>query len=513
MNMGHGLTAKMKRIDATIALSIFSAFLMGLATAPISFWWLAWVALAPLWVITVKTRSMKPAIVWGIVYHGFALHWITGLHPLMWLGVSWIASVSIVAFAWAFITLWGAICTGVWAWGLARIQQNAILRVIAGTAFWCGLELVRQWSALDWTSLAYTQSPHNLIILHLGRISGALTVTAAIVAVNGLIAEAWLARSKRLITSANTLCGGAIALLIILHLIGLRLYQTSIVQSPETKLTAGIIQGNVPTRQKLFSEGLKKALDGYSAGYRSLVAQDVDFVVTPEGALPFLWQGENLRNSVTQAILEKRVLALIGTFVPEGTRYTQSLIAIAPDGSTIARYNKIKLVPLGEYLPFEKLLGGFIGRLSPIETFLIPGDFKQQFETPFGRIAIGICFDSAFSEVFRRQVADQAQFLITASNLDPYSTVLMAQHEAHDIIRAIETDRWAVRVTNTGYSGIVDPHGQVKWRSRNNLYEVHVDTIYRQQSQTLYVKWGDWLTPTLLGTSTVLLFLVSRNQR
>ncbi|MBE9009437.1 apolipoprotein N-acyltransferase [Pseudanabaenaceae cyanobacterium LEGE 13415] len=488
------------------AIAIFSALCMGLATAPISFWWLAWFALAPLWVITVKTRSPKTAIFWGIVYHGFALHWITGLHPLMWLGVSWIASVSIVAFAWSFITLYGAFCTWIWAWALAKIPNNAIMRVIAGTAFWSGLELVRQWGALDWTSLAYTQSPSNLVILHLGRISGALTVTAAIVAVNGLIAEAWMARSQKWM-------GSAIATFIILHLIGFGLYQSAIAQTPEARLTAGIIQGNVPTRQKLFSEGLRQAFNGYSSGYRSLANQGVDFVVTPEGALPILWQGENLRNLVTQAIQEKRVLALIGTFVPEGTRYTQSLIAVAPDGSTIARYNKIKLVPLGEYLPFEKVLGGLIGRLSPIESFMVPGNFDQTFETPLGRIAIGICFDSAFSEVFRRQVANNAQFLITASNLDPYSTVLMAQHEAHDIIRSIETDRWAVRVTNTGYSGIVDPHGRVKWRSTNNQYQIHADTIYRQQSQTLYVKWGDWLTPTLLGMTAVLLFFVSRNQR
>lgn len=494
-----------KLLNRPGAIAILSALLMALSPAPISFWWLAWFALAPLWVITVKTKSSKPAIFWGIVYHGFALHWITGLHPLMWLGLSWITSVSIVAFAWSFITLWGAFLAGIWAWGLARIPNKPIVRVIAGTALWSGLELVRQWSALDWTSLAYTQSPSNLIILHLGRISGALTVTAAIVAVNGLIAEAWIARSQRLIASA-------VGISVILHLIGFGLYQSAIAQSPEARLTAGIIQGNVPTRQKLFANGLRQAFDGYSSGYRSLADQGVDFVVTPEGALPVLWQGENRRNSVTQAIQEKRVLALLGTFVPEGTRYTQSLIAVVPDGSTIARYNKIKLVPLGEYLPFEKILGGLIGRLSPIDTFMIPGSFNQQFETPIGRIAIGICFDSAFSEVFRKQVANGARFLITASNLDPYSTVLMAQHEAHDIIRSIETDRWAVRATNTGYSGIVDPHGRVKWRSQNNQYQIHADTIYRQQSQTLYVRWGDWLTP-MLGMSAVLLLFISRNQR
>ncbi|MCU0547904.1 MAG: apolipoprotein N-acyltransferase [Leptolyngbya sp. Prado105] len=486
------------KLKTALGIALFSAVLMGLAPAPTGVWGLAWVALAPLWVVTIKTRSSKPAIVWGIVYHGFALHWITGLHPLMWLGIPWIASVAIVAVAWAFITLWGVICVAAWAWGL-RLVKSPIVRILIGVALWCGSEMVRQWSALDWTSLAYTQSPGNLVILHLSRISGALTVTAAIVLVNGLLAEAWLAKEKRF---------GAIALMsfVVLHLIGFGFYQSAITQNPEVKLTAGIVQGNVPTRIKLFAEGLKKALDGYSSGYRSLSDQNVDFVVMPEGALPFLWQAPNLTNSVNLAISEKKTLAFVGTFFPEGRRYTQSLIAIS-DGKTIARYNKIKLVPLGEYMPFEEVLG----RLSPIQSSMTPGDFNQQFETALGRIAIGICFDSAFSEVFRRQVARGAQFLITASNLDPYSTVLMAQHEAHDVIRSIETDRWAVRVTNTGYSGIVNPHGQVKWRSTPNQYQIHADTIYRQQTETLYVKWGNWLTPVLLGTAILLLF-ISRNQ-
>lgn len=486
------------KLRMAFIVAIFSALLMGFAPAPIGLWGLAWVALAPLWVVMVKTRSRKPAILWGIVYHGFALHWITGLHPLMWLGVPWIASVAIVAFAWAFITLWGALCVGLWAWGV-RTVKAPIARILTGVALWSGLEMVRQWSALDWTSLAYTQSPGNLVVLHLGRISGTLTVTAAIVLVNGLIAEAWLAKEKKL--------GGiAIVTCLILHLIGFGFYQSAIAQNPEAKVTAGIVQGNVPTRIKLFAEGLKKALEGYSSGYRAL-SEKVDFVVMPEGALPFLWQEPNLKNLVNLAISEKKTLAFVGTFYPEGKRYTQSLIAVS-DGRTIARYNKIKLVPLGEYMPFEEVLG----RLSPIPSAMSPGDFNQQFETPLGRIAVGICFDSAFSEVFRRQVAKGAQFLITASNLDPYSTVLMAQHEAHDVIRSIETDRWAVRVTNTGYSGIVDPHGHVKWRSSPNQYQIHADTIYRQQTQTLYVKWGDWLTPVLLGASA-LLFFVSRNQR
>ncbi len=73
-----------------------------------------------------------------------------------------------------------------------------------------------------------------------------------------------------------------------------------------------------------------------------------------------------------------------------------------------------------------------------------------------------------------------------------------AQHHAQDVMRAIENDRWAVRATNTGYSGIVDPHGRTIWLSEINTYETYTTTIYRRKSQTLYVKWGDWLTPILL---------------
>jgi len=72
-----------------------------------------------------------------------------------------------------------------------------------------------------------------------------------------------------------------------------------------------------------------------------------------------------------------------------------------------------------------------------------------------------------------------------------------AQHHAQDVMRAIESDRWAV-ATNTGYSGIIDPTQNRVAISRLNTYE-HKATIYRQQTQTLYVQ--DWLTPLLvLGT-------------
>jgi apolipoprotein N-acyltransferase len=179
-------------------------------------------------------------------------------------------------------------------------------------------------------------------------------------------------------------------------------------------------------------------------------------------------------------------------------------------GQIRSQYNKVKLVPLGESLPFEPLLGQFIGRLSPIQSYLQPGLASQRFESGLGLAAVGICYESAFGELFRQQVQRGAEFLLTASNLDPYSTVLMAQHEAHDVMRAIETDRWMARATNTGYSGLIDPHGQMHWRSQPHRFEVHADRLYRRRTQTLYVRYGNWLTPVLLAGSVAWLWRVPR---
>ncbi|PSB23860.1 apolipoprotein N-acyltransferase [Stenomitos frigidus] len=567
-----------------LTIAVGSGLLMGLAPAPLNLFPLAWVALAPLWVLiterSIKGKWMTPvllALAWGIGYHGLALSWITGLHPLTWLGVPWLASIAIVLFCWGFITLWGAALVIVWAWLLQQLEGfsnegqaiehkppfcllhplaldlhrfplpfASLRRVLVGTALWCGLEWFWSLGPLGWTSLAYTQSPGNLALLHLGQLSGTSGVTAAIVAVNGLLAEVWMSyqlsavsrqplttqTSKLSSTTQNsklssvaapsttqnsklkavTLLSFAAILLIAVHLLGYALYARSLSSTNGAALKVGIIQGNVPTRIKLGSEGIQKATKGYTNGYETLVAEGVDAVLTPEGALPFLWNESNrLRSPLYQAVLERGTLLWLGTFTAQNGGIARSLVAIASDGTTASRYDKIKLVPLGEYIPFQNLLGGMISILSPITENGQPGAFRQQFETPFGRAIASICYDSAFPEVFRSQAAAGGQFILTASNLDPYSEVLMAQHQAQDIMRAIETDRWAVRATNTGYSGFVTPHGHVEWRSQPHTYQTHVATIFRRQTQTLYVRWGDWLTPLLVSLGAIMV-LFSRQR-
>ena len=590
------------------AIAFFSGILMALTTAPVNAWLLAWVALAPLWVLVVSYQKPKieqqkqkflflpsflnihplhlvqcswpnfllPSL-WGIGYHGLALSWIMGIHPMTWLGVPWWPSLAIALFCWAFITLWGAALVAVWAWlfvilnsltlpeknpililnspplqgeagggssdlilnspplqrvagggssdlilnspPLQRVasggkaQFSALTRVLIGTALWCALESIWSTGSLWWTSLSYTQSPHNLAILHLGQLSGPSAVTAAIVAVNGLIAEAWLAgisqkqevRRKKWIPYIlpASLC-------LVLHIAGWSLYNRPLNQETATALKIGIIQGNIPNEIKFDAGGWRRALEGYTTGYKQLADRKVDAVLIPETALPFIWTNEYQRSTLSfyQAILDRGVVAWVGGFGQQENSITNSLLAIDRTGEIVGRYDKLKLVPLGEYIPFYEILGGIINRLSPLDAHLVAGNSKQLFDTPFGRAIVGICYDSAFAENFRYQAANGGEFMLTASNNAHYKPPMLDQHHALDVMRAIETDRWAVMATNTGYSAFVNPRGETVWKSGINTYEVRDATIYRRQTRTLYVRWGDWLTPLLLVLAGLMRFIV-----
>ncbi|MEA5550052.1 apolipoprotein N-acyltransferase [Anabaena cylindrica UHCC 0172] len=494
-------------------LSLISGLLMGVTVAPVGAWFLAWVALAPLWVLVVKytKNTIPPAFLWAIAYHGVALSWITGIYPMDWLGVPALPALAITLFCWSFISLWGGILVSIWAVLMVRLdKQKPWLRVLVGTGLWCALESLWSASPLWWSSLAYTQSPHNLVILHLGQLSGTSTVTAVIVAVNGLVAEAWIyyekltqrrkgAKEERNFREGfvNRYLFAAFSLLMITHFIGFIIYNQPIDKLSKQALKIGVVQGNIPNKIKLLPEGFNRAITGYTEGYLELANQGVNGVLTPEGALP-IYESNFSNTPLVAAIREKAVVAWIGAFGKRGKSYTNSLFTVFGNGEVTSRYDKSKLVPLGEYIPFEQILGALVQRLSPLDEHQVHGSPNQVFDTPFGRAIVGICYESAFPEIFRRQALKGGQFILSSSNDAHYTSAMSDQHHAQDIMRAIETDRWAVRATNTGYSAFVDPHGRTLWKSGYNTYETHAETIYRRQTQTLYVRWGDWLMPLLL---------------
>ena len=496
------------------SIALLSGILMGLTPAPVNAWYFAWIALAPLWILIRQQKSIKQiamfAVAWGIGYYGLALFWITGVHPMTWMGVPWLASLSIAIFCWVFITLWGVALVVSWAILLKLIDRKLnyknlstrLIRVLVGATLWCVLETLWSYGPLWWSTIAYSQSPDNLIILQLSKLSGINTIVALIVIVNGLLAEAILYWQKSVNLRTKLLFSiSPLIILIASHLGGYYLYQIPVSKNNLAPLKVGIIQGNIPNEIKLYSEGWRRAIAGYTSGYQRLAKQGVDVVLTPEGALPFYWDDILDGSSFYRAVIKEGVTAWVGAWQRNENSYHTSIFTLTGEGKTYSRYDKYKLVPLGEYIPFESVLGEFINRLSPLEARLSPGKAEQIFNTPFGRAIVAICYESAFPQVFWRQTKAGGEFIITASNNAHYSTAMPAQHHAQDVMRAIESDRWAARATNTGYSAIVDPHGNPLWISEMDEYVIHAQTIYRRQNKTPYVRWGDWLTPLLIFIS------------
>lgn len=505
---------KLKLQTITYSLiALLGGVLMGLTPAPVGAFPLAWVAFIPLWLLAINSPvklTIWYGMLWAFAYHGLAIFWITGVHPMTWLGVPWLASLAIAIFCWLAIVAWGLVFITVWA-VLFKVLTRGIkpnlltqcYRVLVGVALWCGLEALWSFSPLWWSSLSYTQSPNNLWILQLLKVSGSTTVTAIIVAFNGFLGEFIQAQfvQRQRLGSSRGLLGIALSLLIVLHGVGAIIYNRPLNDTNPFKV--GIIQGNIPNTIKLFTDGKQRAMMNYTRGYEKLASQGVDAVLLPETALPF-FISQIPETAFFQALLNKGVLAWIGAYGtspenPDSLDYTNSVFTLAGDGEVLSRYDKVKLVPLGEYIPFESVLGAVINRLSPLNAAMIPGTRSQTFDTPFGRAIVGICYESAFPELFLRQAQRGGEFILTASNNAHYSETMPAQHHAQDVLRAVESDRWAIRATNTGYSGIVDPHGRTLWLSGINTYEVHAETVYPRQTRTLYVRWGDWLVWLLLG--------------
>ena len=514
-------------------LTVFmGGLMMGLAMAPTAAFYLAWLALVPLWLFILNTQKRPfpaqlrqtaiAAILWEMGYYGLSLFWITGIHPMTWMGVPWLASLAIALGCWFLITLFGVGLVLCWAWGLVlwdswpqqfRAKRQTIFgealtissRLLWGMTLWCGLEALGSAGPLWWNSLAASQSPHNLLILQWGQFSGFSTVTAAIALVNGLIAEIIFFCRYHQVTprQLGLVSSLPVSIFLSLHFLGFWLYQQPLGDDPQQAIKVGIIQGNIPNEIKLYPQGLQRAIAGYTEGYQKLAQMGAEVVLTPEGALPYFWEDIVKSSAFYQAILDTKIPVWLGAYGIRNDAYTNSLFAVTGAGKLSGRYDKVKLVPLGEYIPFSALLGKIINRLSPLKGELTAGNSQQIFQTSFGQAIVSICYESAFPERLRDQARRGGEFILSSANNAHYSRTMPAQHHALDVMRAIESDRWVARATNTGYSAIISPRGKTLWLSDLNHYQLHLDTIYRRRTQTPYIADGDRLTPLLAILSLI----------
>src|SRR5205823_6378796 len=230
---------------------------------------------------------------------------------------------------------------------------------------------------------------------------------------------------------------------------------------------------------------------------RAALAARPDLIVWPETATPFFFQEPGpLRQDVLDLATESRAYLLFGSpaYRQSSRGALQELnraYLVSPDGREVATYDKIQLVPFGEYVPFEAVLF-FVQRLVVAIGDVVPGFDPTVFQIPAGRFGVLICYEDIFPALTRRFVARGADFLVNVTNDAWFGrTSAPYQHLAQATLRAVENRVPLVRVANTGISAVVEPDGRIRWEGPLDQALEHVDEIAWPGVRTVYTRFGD----------------------
>lgn len=185
-----------------------------------------------------------------------------------------------------------------------------------------------------------------------------------------------------------------------------------------------------------------------------------------------------------------------------------SAVMLRPDGSVVDRYDKIHLVPFGEFVP---KIFDFVNRITQEAGDFAPGTRRVVFDVAGRRVGAFICYESAFPNEVRKFVSDGAEFLVNISN-DGYfgRSDARDQHLSLVRMRAVENRRWIVRATNDGISAAIDPAGRVVQALPPFREQVARMAYSYVDDTTVYSRTGDWFAWSCLGFGIVALFASQR---
>ncbi|HTC34609.1 MAG TPA: apolipoprotein N-acyltransferase, partial [Bryobacteraceae bacterium] len=257
--------------------------------------------------------------------------------------------------------------------------------------------------------------------------------------------------------------------------------------------TALVLQPNMPEEKEWTLEAANQERDhiireSQDAAERS----DPKLIIWPESPGPlYYYRDPRFHEEAAELAQRTHSYFLFGTVAEtrEGAPLN-SAVVLRPDGSFIDRYDKINLVPFGEYVPPPF---GFVNRITQEISDFVPGNRIVVFPMDSHRLGVFICYESVFPDEVREFVKEGANLLVNISN-DGYFGHSAAREQHLEIarMRAVENSRWLIRSTNDGITAVVDPAGNVD--ERLPLYEettAAMHFLFRDGS-TFYTNYGDW---------------------
>jgi apolipoprotein N-acyltransferase len=283
-------------------------------------------------------------------------------------------------------------------------------------------------------------------------------------------------------------------------------------------IRVGLVQGNVPEEEKWEPSARLRIFDAHLEATRRAAESGATLVVWPESSVPLpLVEKPAYREALESLAREKRIDLLVGSVhhdrrgLPDERTYNSAfLLPGRGAGSSGERYDKIHLVPYGEYVPLREWLG-FVSKLVTEASDFSPGSGIVVMKTEGARIGPLVCFEAIFPPLVRRFTAGGAQVLVNLTN-DAFlgDSAGPRQHLALAQIRSVENRRWFLRAANTGISVAVDDRGRVIESIPYGTAGVIVADVSLFDDRTFYVRFGDvagWACVILAVAATVFLSL------
>jgi apolipoprotein N-acyltransferase len=258
----------------------------------------------------------------------------------------------------------------------------------------------------------------------------------------------------------------------------------------------GLVQGNIALaeNQEYYAERYFEALPRF---FHSAVEQGAQWVVFPEAQNPFLIEQDfYFRTFWERQVSRSGIYLLLNSTAVNASKpgfYYNSAYLLGPSGKVVYRYDKVHLVPFGEYLPFKGLLD-FAGPLVSEVSGFRAGDDLEVGSVGDVRFATLICFEAIFPELGRESVLQGAQILVNLTNDAWFGrTAAPTQHLQMAQFRAIENRRTLLRAANSGFTGVVSQLGRLK--QRTDLFEeaLVVTDVKTYGTKTLFSAVGDGL--------------------
>ncbi len=497
----------------------------------------AWFALAPLlWAVLrasesaarPRRRAFLLAYVCGVLWYAGNCYWI---YPTMKIHGDLPPAVSALLLLGFSLVLGGYF--GVFGLGVASLRKRLGVApaLIAAPFLWVALDLAgARITSVPWDQLGYSQVD-NAVVTALAPWTGVYGITFLLVSANALLAGGFVLPSlrQRVISGAVgfvVLAGGSAGLL-------------DHAPRPSTTATAVLVQPNLNVLAEQdnlwdapqvwnqhmaeFAHLADEQCKTYIAGIPQTGAPNgeivcppyathPDLVVWPEApAFSFIESDPRFRETMSKLAQSEKSPFIVGGIGVDvsGADNTfsdyNSAMLFGADGSRIGRYDKIHLVPFGEYIPFQNLLTfahKLTGKVSDFSRGRDRSVFRivDQHGQPH-RYGVFICYEAVFADEVRHFARNGAQVLVNISDDGWYGdTSAPWQHLNEARMRAIENRRWILRDTNNGITAAIDPYGRV----RESIPRHQVDALPAEfgfrDDITFYTEHGDvfaWLCAVL----------------